>query len=264
MPTYTTRLAATKSASSENVDITVLNNDFDLFDLGVGATVGASATRPASAFNGRLFYATDTDKLYVNEGVNASSVASWSDPVAQALAAIGDLSISGALTVGNGLTVSAGKGTKTYARKSASESVASTTTVQSDDHITFTLAASAVYELKVFLTVSGSTGGDFKTQWLFTGAASGGNHTTRYGLGPGTATTTASATAVMQYARQAWTTEIAYGVDGTLSSHIEEGGLLDTTTGGSGTITLQWAQNTSNAASTVVGTGSYAILERLA
>lgn len=264
MSTLTTRLNAVKAASSENVDVTLhINNAYDIFDAAVAATVGASSARPASAFNGRLFYATDTDKLYVNEAANASTVAVWSDPVAQALAVITNLSISGALTVGNGVTISAGKGYKTYVRKSAAESVASTTTVQSDDHLTFSLAASAVYELKAFLTVSGSTGGDFKTQWLFTGPASGGNHTTRYGLGPNTATTSASATSV-QYSRAGWTSPIAYGVDGTLSSHVEEGGLLDTTAGGSGTITLQWAQNTSNAASTVVGTGSYAILERLA
>ena len=263
MSTLTTRLNLTKPASSENVDITLLDTNFDLIDAAVAATVGASSARPASAFNGRLFYATDTDKLYVNEAANASTAAVWSEPVAQALAAIGNLSISGALTVGNGVTITTGKGYKTYARKPASESVASTTTVQSDDHLTFSLAASAVYELRAYLTVSGSTGGDFKTQWLFTGPASGGNHTTRYGIGPNTATTSASATS-MQYGRTAWTSPIAYGVDGTLSSHVEEGGLLDTTTGGSGTITLQWAQNTSNATSTVVGTGSYAILERLA
>jgi hypothetical protein len=253
----------TKPASSENVNVTTLNDNFDLADAAVATSVGTSAARPASAFSGRLYYSTDSNSLSVNEAASASTAAVWSDPVAQGLSSIADLSISGALTVGNGLTVTLGKGSKSYVRKSATESIASTTTVQSDDHITFTLAASAVYELRAFLTVSGSTGGDFKTQWLFTGPASAGNHTTRYGLGPNTATTSASATS-MQYSRVAWGSPIAYGVDGTLSSHIEEGGLLDTTAGGSGTITLQWAQNTSNAASTVVGTGSYAILERLA
>lgn len=263
MATYTTRLAAAKPASSENVSITVLDNNFDLFDAAVGATVGASSARPASAFNGRLFYATDTDKLYVNEGVSSSSVASWSEPIAQALAAIGNLSISGALTVGNGVTVSAGKGYKTYVRKSASESLASNTTLQNDDHITFALAASAVYELKAFLSVSGPAGGDFKTAWNITGPASGGNHTNRYALGP--PTTSADVTdGNLRSSRHTWGSSVAYGLDGTNSSHIEEGGLLDTTAGGSGTITLQWAQNTSNAASTVLATSSYAILERLA
>jgi hypothetical protein len=260
--TSTTRLNLTKPASSENVSITILDDNFDLIDAAVATTVGASSARPASAFNGRMFYGTDSDKLYINTAANASTVASWDDPVANGLANIGNLSIGGALTVGNGVTISAGKGYKTFVRKSASESLASNTTLQNDDHITFTLAASATYELRAYLSVSGSAGGDFKTAWVFTGAASGGNHTARSTLGPTTGTTDASNTSVRN-GRNTWIASVAYGLDGSSSSHIEEKGLL-VTTPGSGTITLQWAQNTSVATSTVVGTSSYAILERLA
>ena len=263
MATYTTRLSATKPASSENVSISILDSNFDLFDLGVGATVGASSARPASAFNGRLFYATDSNKLYVNEGTSASTVASWSDPVADGLSAITNLSISGTLTAGNGFTATAGKGYKTYVRKSASESIASSTTLQNDDHITFALAASAVYQLSAFLSVSGSTGGDFQTAWTITGPASGGSHSWRHCLGPITSTSSVEGNSGVNRAI-AWTSAQGYGVDGSRNSSIVETGLLDTTAGGSGTITLQWAQNTSNAASTVMSTSSYAILERLA
>lgn len=262
MPTYSTRLSLTKPASTENVDITILDTNYDAIDAAVAATVGVSAARPASAFNGRMFYATDSDKLYVNEAANASTVASWSEPVAQGLAAIGNLSISGALTVGNGVIISAGKGSKTYVRKSAAESVASTTTLQNDDHITFTLAASAVYQLSAFLSVSGSTGADVQTAWSITGPASGGNHTNRYCRGPAANTTIVDqGDAVMR--ALGWGSAMVYGLDGVRASGISESGLLDTTTGGSGAITLQWAQNASNAASTVLGTSSYAILERL-
>lgn len=264
MATLTTRLNATKPASADNVDVTIFGNNFDLFDTAVGATVGASSARPASAFNGRLFYATDSNKLYVNEAANASTAASWSDPVDQGISAIQNLSIGGALTVANGLTVSAGKGAKTYARKSASESLLSNITMQNDDHITFTLAASAVYELRAYLAVSGPAAGDVKTQWAFTGPASGGNHSTRYAIGPTPGTTDVTATAVSRFSRHAWSASATYGTDGTNTTHIEEGGILDTTAGGSGTITLQWAQNTSTATSTVMTTGSYAVLERLA
>jgi hypothetical protein len=263
MSTLTTRLNLTKPASSENVSITILDNNFDLIDAAVGGTVGASSARPASAFNGRMFYATDSNKLYINEAANASTAASWSDPVADGLAAIGSLSISGGLTVGNGLAVTAGKGAKTYVRKSASESLISNTTAQNDDHITFTLAASAVYELRAYLAVSGPAAGDVKTQWAFTGPASGGSHTNRSAVGPTTGTTDVTATGVSRFSRQSWASSVAYGTDGTNTSHIEEAGLLDTAAG-SGTITLQWAQNTSTATSTVMTTSSYAILERLA
>jgi hypothetical protein len=262
MSTLTTRLGLTKPASSDNVDITQLDTDFDLIDAAVAATVGASSARPASAFSGRLFYATDSNKFYVNEAVSASAVASWSDPVADALAAITNLSISGALTVGNGLTVTAGKGYKTYARKTAAESLASNTTPQNDDHITFTLAASAVYDLRAYLAVTGASAADFKTQWAFTGPASAGNHTNRYALGPAASDTDVT-DGNMRSTRHTWGSSVVYGTDGTNTTHIEEGGLLDTLAG-SGTITLQWAQNASNAASTVVSTSSYAILERLA
>lgn len=264
MATFTTRLNATKPASSENVNVTThLNNNLDLIDAAVGATVAACAARPASAFQGRLFYATDTDKLYVNEAASASVAASWSEPIAQALAAIANLSISGSASIATGLNVAAGKGYKTYARKSASESLASNATMQNDDHITFTLAASGVYELKAYLAVTGASAADVKTQWAFTGAASGGNHTNRYAIGPGTGVTDVTAATTMRSSRHAWTASATYGTDGTNTTHIEEGGILDTAAG-SGTITLQWAQNSSNATSTVMTTSSYAVLERLA
>jgi hypothetical protein len=264
MSTLTTRLNLVKAASSDNVDVVAhLDNNFDLIDSYALTTTAASATRPASAVNGRMFYATDSNKLYINEAASASAVASWSDPVADALAVIANLSISGALTVGNGLTVSAGRGYKTYVRKSASESLASNTTMQNDDHLTFALAASSVYELRAYLSVSGAAAGDFKTQWAFTGAASGGNHSTRYAVGP-PITSTDATDGNLRSTRHAWGASATYGLDGVNTSHIEEGGILDTTTGGSGTITLQWAQNSSSATSTVVNTSSYAILERLA
>lgn len=349
MATFTTRLNATKPASSENVDVTVLNNDFDLFDAAVGSSVGTLAARPASAFQGRLYYTTDGGRMYVNSASSASTAASWQDAVNNALAASvnvgGDVAASGALnvarsasssnavtatvyadsqkrwavtaggvvnwgsgsgaadvnlyrsaadilrtddsllvgggvtsvgtltasttlnvgaaaTLNGGLTVT-GKGERTYVRKSASESVISLTAPQADNHITFTLAASAVYELRCYLAVSGPVAADFKTTWGFTGAASGGNHTARYCLGPSTSVGSGAANdTVMRSTRTNLTTSATYGTDGTLVSAIYETCLLDTAPG-SGTITLQWAQNSSTATSTVVSTDSWAVLERL-
>lgn len=80
MATFTTRLQATKAASSENVDVTThLNNNYDLFDSAVGATVGTSAARPASAFSGRLWWESDTGKLRINRAASASTAAIWGD-----------------------------------------------------------------------------------------------------------------------------------------------------------------------------------------
>src|SRR5687768_14192726 len=73
MATYTTRLNATKPASSENVNITTLNDNSDLFDAAVGTTVASAAAKPASAFQGRLWYETDTGFLKVNTAAAAST-----------------------------------------------------------------------------------------------------------------------------------------------------------------------------------------------
>lgn len=59
MSTATTRLALTKPASSETVDVTILNGDFDKIDNAVGATVCTSTTRPSAPFTGQLAYTTD-------------------------------------------------------------------------------------------------------------------------------------------------------------------------------------------------------------
>lgn len=81
MATLTSRLNATKPASSENVSITTLNNNYDLFDAAVGATVGSSASLPASAFSGRLWYESNTGFLKVNSASSASTAAVWARPV---------------------------------------------------------------------------------------------------------------------------------------------------------------------------------------
>ena len=78
MATYTSRLFATKPASSENVSITVLNDNFDLFDASVGTTVASAAAQPASAFSGRMWYETDTRELKINTAASASTAAVWS------------------------------------------------------------------------------------------------------------------------------------------------------------------------------------------
>lgn len=60
MSTTTTRLGLVKPAPSDTVDVTAqLDNNYDLIDKGVGATICTSTTRPASPFSGQLAYQTD-------------------------------------------------------------------------------------------------------------------------------------------------------------------------------------------------------------
>lgn len=84
MGTLTTRMGLYKSDSSENVDVTKLNDAFDIIDSGSAVTVCTSSTRPASPFTGRTIYETDTGQLLVNTGASASP--SWADPVVAGLA----------------------------------------------------------------------------------------------------------------------------------------------------------------------------------
>jgi hypothetical protein len=97
VPTYTTRLGLTKQAGSENVNIGLINDVLDILDASVGVTVCTSGSRPASPFQGRAIYETDTGKILVNSGASASP--SWQDPVTNGLAGTitigGDANISG-------------------------------------------------------------------------------------------------------------------------------------------------------------------------
>jgi hypothetical protein len=350
MATLTTRLGATKPASSENIDVTILGTDFDLFDAAVAATVGLSASRPASAFSGRLWYSSDSAKLFVNSAASASTAASWQDAVANALlsnvilggsvsasagsfditrsagptiafssrvsgdtqprwemlaggsaywgsgagavdtnlyrsaadtlktddslivgggvTSVGNISASTTLTVGGaaslngGLTVAV-KGQVSYVRKAATTGRASTTALADDPHLTFTLAASGVYEMRCYMAVTGATAGDFKTAWNVTGPASGGSHTTRSTKGPTTTVTDSTSVGTYRTSRHSLATAAPYGVDAIVQSAIEEHFLLDTLPG-SGAVTLQWAQNSSNATSTTLTSDSWAVLTRLA
>src|SRR5215203_2054080 len=193
MATYTTRVNATKPASSENVNITTLNDNFDLFDTAVGATVGLSASLPASAFKGRIHYTTDSTKLLVNTSASASAAANWVDPIALGVVTglNGNVSVGGALSVASGVTITSGVGSKALVRKSSSTGRASTTTVTSDPHLTTTIAASGVYKLEAHLYVSGSAGGDVKFGWSGAPAA-----TERNARGPGLTTTDTNSTSL--------------------------------------------------------------------
>lgn len=73
MATTTSKLALTKPATSDLVDIAVLNQNSDKIDAAVGATVCTSATRPSSPWNGMIIYETDTNAGYVYR----SSTTSW-------------------------------------------------------------------------------------------------------------------------------------------------------------------------------------------
>lgn len=80
MSTSTTRLSLTKPASAENVNVSLLDTNFDLIDAAVAATAASAASRPASAFSGRIWYETDTGKMKVNAASGSAIAADWREP----------------------------------------------------------------------------------------------------------------------------------------------------------------------------------------
>jgi hypothetical protein len=76
MATTTTRLALTKPAGSENIDVTILNANADKIDAVAGFTPVTSGTRPAAPFSGQAIRETDTGNTYVHNGGTPAS-AGW-------------------------------------------------------------------------------------------------------------------------------------------------------------------------------------------
>lgn len=150
-----------------------------------------------------------------------------------------------------------------YAVKSADEGVISSTTLQDDDHLANIPLSVGNWAIEANFMVSGSTGADVKVAWAFSGTASPAY---RMGTGPKTDTTSvvsAAAATTVGVNRSAGagdtsaaiTSSTPYGVDGTNWSYIHEAGFL--TVSASGTLKVQWAQNASVAASTIMRAGSF-------
>jgi len=96
MGTLTTRLGLFKPdpdpVTGDDVDVTDLNNNADILDAAVGFFVCTSGTRPGSPWEGLAIYETDTDRVYVWDGVAWQQVATASGSL------VGSLTASGTLT----------------------------------------------------------------------------------------------------------------------------------------------------------------------
>lgn len=84
MATTTSRLALTKPAGTDSVDIAVLNTNADKIDASIGATICTSGTRPGSPYSGQFIFETDTSKTYVYNGGSSAWVSVVPTSVAQA------------------------------------------------------------------------------------------------------------------------------------------------------------------------------------
>jgi hypothetical protein len=150
-----------------------------------------------------------------------------------------------------------------YVDKSAgAQSVVSSTAYVDDTALQLTLLPNRTYDVRAQLSVTGAATGDIKLQWSL--AADLTLVVKRAARGPTIGTTdvtggSAAATTVgvnrASSAHTATTTN-SYGLDGANASDIVEEATIATGSVG-GLVKLQWAQRTSDAVATVVGTSSF-------
>jgi hypothetical protein len=142
------------------------------------------------------------------------------------------------------------------AYRTSTQSVTSSTTLVNDNALFVTVAANAVYRGELVLIYDGDTAGDLKAAWTV----------------PASATiSTAFATGLSGSAAAA-TDDLVTGASntpqfGALGSGTNCAALyifILTTSGTSGTLQFQWAQNTSSATATRVFAGSHLVLQRIA
>lgn len=146
-------------------------------------------------------------------------------------------------------------------KKAATETLSSSTTLQDDDDFSVDLDADKTYQVELHVIATGAASpGDIKIAWAVTGGVAA--LTNRHSDGPAVGTTDATSSALMRASgAHGLTTAVAYGTDGTNGSKIVEDFLVETTTAGtSGTLTMQWAQNSSSATATGVNGSSFLVI----
>lgn len=133
--------------------------------------------------------------------------------------------------------------------KNGVQSVTSSTTLVDDNDMVFTLPGSGTYVWTTFLNYTGGTLGssDLKCTFAYTGTSS-------FGVWGGAGIATSATTAIQAGGNSLGST-VSWGTSGgsffTLHMH---GSVFATS---SGTLKLQWAQNTSSATSTNLRQGSF-------
>lgn len=160
-------------------------------------------------------------------------------------------------------TILAGRFAARYVQKSADESVTSSTTLQNDDHLMLASIPVGTWEItgEIFHTGTSASAADIKLAFAFpTGTISWSGISLLEAWGSGVGAADVAALGVVNVASSP-TAAFAFGAvsSQTIPIHIK-GHLVNSATG---TLQLQWAQNTSNATATTVKQGSWIALRPL-
>jgi hypothetical protein len=130
--------------------------------------------------------------------------------------------------------------------KAADETVNTSATLQDDNDLFFSGLVGESWGVTVALNVNSGTTPDFKTNWNKPAGATA-KHATFY------SNPTAS---------QPWTSsDLVFATDATEQLIVIYAAIV--IGGTAGTVTFQWAQNTSNASNTIVRAGSFMVAERM-
>lgn len=116
----------------------------------------------------------------------------------------------------------------------------------------FLTLAEGLWEVSAFLSATGIAAADLKTTWALSGGAA--QATARHCRGPSLATTAVDATTMRSQVHN-WSSSASYGLDGSGIAAVSEIGIVTIT--GTGTLQLQFAQQTTNATATNITNHSW-------
>ncbi len=164
---------------------------------------------------------------------------------------VGDFNVTGTFS-GTGI------GVTRIVRKTADTSRTSTTTMANDPDLTFSVDGSSTYLVELILVYSGDAAGDFKSNWSLPSNASAN----MWILGQPTSQPERDTTTMRTGVHTA-TGDVTLGCTGptwwngaSMTMYL--------ITDSSGTVTLRWAQNASNATATIIRAGSLIKITKLA
>lgn len=148
-----------------------------------------------------------------------------------------------------------------YVLKAADESVTSSTTLQNDDHLFFTIPQAGTYLVDAYLYASSAANaaGDLNVTWSF---PTGTMHHGAMGLGISLASgNEGSAVASQLLSAVSGASFVSVGLS-TSTTFVRLHGILIATA--SGTLRLMWCQNSSNANASTVKSGSHMVVKQVA
>jgi hypothetical protein len=172
----------------------------------------------------------------------------------------GHLSVTGNLAVTGNLTVT-GIGNRQFVRKTADESVTSSTTMQDDNHLFFSVPANATTTwCAVLWGVGGNAAGDLNMRWTFPANATltWGQFALNNSVASGSSGSVE--TQAIYQTTVSPTSNTPVGLS-TVPNVIRVEGIIRTGVT-AGTVTLQWAQLGSNATASTLKADSYLVAVR--